>query len=140
MVYKAIIILILNSKAPNCTYMSPLVITDANTWNEIATFSFNLWNTSAFTLFCGESICVIGYGHEANSSGYLSRCNVKRLTNSGFKVGFKVLDDILHIYIKNDDVTRFISICCLGLCTENNITSFKLRNTTLKDADMDKIY
>ena len=130
----------LNSKAPNCTYMSPLVITDANTWNEIATFSFNLWNTSAFTLFCGESICVIGYGHEANSSGYLSRCNVKRLTNSGFKVGFKVLDDILHIYIKNDDVTRFISICCLGLCTENNITSFKLRNTTLKDADMDKIY
>ena len=52
----------------------------------------------------------------------------------------EVLDDILHIYIKNDDVTRFISICCLGLCTENNITSFKLRNTTLKDADMDKIY
>ena len=130
----------LNSKAPNCTYISPLVETNSNAWNEIATFSFNLWNTSTFTLICGESVCVIAYGHEASSSGYLARCNVIWLTSKGIKVGFKVLDDVLHIYIKNGEVARFISICCLGLCTENNITSFKLRNTTLEDADMDKIY
>ena len=117
-----------------------MVETNSNAWNEIATFSFNLWNTSTFTLICGESVCVIAYGHEASSSGYLARCNVIWLTSKGIKVGFKVLDDVLHIYIKNGEVARFISICCLGLCTENNITSFKLRNTTLEDADMDKIY
>lgn len=117
-----------------------MVETNSNAWNEIATFSFNVWNTSTFTLFCGGDICVINYGHEPNSNGYLSRCDAIWLTNKDIKVGFKVLNNILHIYIKNDRVTRFISICCLGLCTENNITSFKLRNTTLEDADMDKIY
>lgn len=117
-----------------------MVKTNKNVWNEIATFDFNAWNRSAFTLFCEKNICTIAYGHEANSNGYLTRCDVIWLTNKGIKVGFKVLDDVLHIYMKNGEVAQFISICCLGLCTENNITSFKLRNTTLEDADMDKIY
>lgn len=130
----------LNSKTPNCTYMSPQVMINSNAWCEIATFSSNIWNRSFFTLVCGGDICAINYGHEQDSNKYLSRCNAIWLTNKDIKVGFKVLDNILHIYIKNDRVTRFISICCLGLCTENDITSFKLRNTTLEDADMDKIY
>lgn len=130
----------LNSKTPNCTYMSPQVMINSNAWCEIATFSSNIWNRSFFTLVCGGDICAINYGHEQDSNEYLSRCNAIWLTNKDIKVGFKVLDNILHIYIKNDRVTRFISICCLGLCTENDITSFKLRNTTLEDADMDKIY
>lgn len=130
----------LNSKTPNCTYMSPQVMINSNAWCEIATFSSNIWNRSFFTLVCGGDICAINYGHERDSNEYLSRCNAIWLTNKDIKVGFKVLDNILHIYIKNDRVTRFISICCLGLCTENDITSFKLRNTTLEDADMDKIY
>ena len=138
--YEAIIILSLNSKTPNCTYISPLVETNSNAWNEIATFSFNIWNKSSFTLVCGGGVCIITYGHEPNSNGYLTRCVVTWITNKRFKIGFKVINDILHIYIKNDNVTQLISICCLGLCTENNITSFKLRNTTLEDADMDKIY
>lgn len=117
-----------------------MVKTNSNAWNEIATFSFNAWNRSSFALVCGEVICTIAYGHESNSNGYLSRCVATWITNKRFKIGFKVINDILHIYIKNDSVTQLISICCLGLCTENNITSFKLRNTTLEDADMDKIY
>lgn len=130
----------LNSKTPNCTYISPLVETNSNVWNEIATFSFNIWNKSSFTLVCGDNICIITYGHEPNSNGYLTRCGVTRIANKSFKIGFKVINDILHIYIKNDNVTKHMSICCLGLCTENNITSFELRNTTFEDADMDKIY
>lgn len=124
----------------NMIYISPLVNVKSSgaKWCEIATFYYTGWNVSSFVLFYGRAIYAIEYGHELNN-GYLSRCvvnNINTAVNSK-RVGFKVVDNKLHIYFKSSNV--FISATCIGLSTENVLTKFELKVTSLEDGDMDKI-
>lgn len=107
-------------------------------WCEIATFNWHYWNGSSFTLFCGNVIYLVYFGHEPNGNGYLTRCKAYNInTSMSNRVGFKVINNELHIYFKSDYI--FTSVTCIGYCTENALAKFELKATSLEDSDMDKI-
>ena len=55
-----------------------------------------------------------------------------------FKFGFKAINNVLHIYIKQ--VNNFSSIACFGFQTEKYpLVQFNYKATDLTDDDMDKI-
>ena len=123
----------------NTIYASPIINAGKyDKWCEIATFNWHSWNISSFTLFCGTIIYRISFGHEPNDNGYLTRCTAYTMnTLISKRVGFKVINNELHIYCKSQ--YAFTSVTCIGYCTENALAKFELKVTSLEDGDMDKI-
>ena len=85
-----------------------------------------------------DSIYSVRYGHDANSGTYLARCNATKVFGHDQIIGFKEINNVLHIYIKQ--INNYSSIACLGLSTENYpLIQFGYKATDLTDNDMDKI-
>ena len=59
--------------------------------------------------------------------------------NAGTKVGFKVSNNVLHIYIKVERSVQLLQIQILAYCSENEPYVFSPKISTLTDSDMDKI-
>ena len=86
-----------------------------------------------------DSIYLVEYGHDADSKTYLNRCNAFKVFGLDQIIGFKEIDNVLHIYIKQIN-NSYSSIACLGLQTENYpLIQFNYKASDLTDNDMDKI-
>lgn len=124
----------------NSIYLSPIITVSSNDWCEIATFECYTWNISTFMLFVEHSIYGVSFGYDLNGKTYLSRSDGINLITStrNSKIGFKVIDNVLHIYYKKKGAIN-ISVACIGATTENSQATFSLSGTELSDSDMDKI-
>ena len=124
----------------NSIYLSPIITVGSNDWCEIATFECHTWNISTFMLFVEHSIYGVSFGYDLNGKTYLSRSDGINLITSilNSKIGFKVIDNVLHIYYKKKGAIN-ISVACIGATTENSQATFSLSGTELSDSDMDKI-
>lgn len=129
----------LNNNLSEVSYVSNLIRNDINAWCEIATYSYNnQWNTSKFIIIGADSIYLVEYGYDLYNKTYLNRCNAAKVFGHDKIIGFKAINNVLHIYIKQDN--NFSSIACLGLHTENYpLIQFNYKVTDLTDNDMDKI-
>lgn len=116
-----------------------MITSRINNWCEIATFECYEWNVSTFMLFVEQSIYGISFGYDLNGNTYLSRSDgINLITNTrDSKIGFKVIDNVLHIYYKQKSIN--LAVVCVGITTENIQTTFSLSPTELLDSDMDKI-
>ena len=121
------------------SYVANLIKIDNNVWCEIATYSYNHWNTSSFIMIGADSIYLVEYGHDKNNETYLTRCNAAKVFGRDQIIGFKEINNVLHIYIKQIN-NSYSSIACLGLSTEiYPLIQFDYKATDLTDNDMDKI-
>jgi hypothetical protein len=128
----------LNSNLSNVSYVSNLINVN-NEWCEIATYSYGGWNASRFIMIGAESIYLVEYGHDVNGKTYLTRCNAVKVFGRDKIIGFKAINNVLHIYIKQTN-NAYSSIACLGLRTENYpLVQFNYKVTDLTADDMDKI-
>ena len=112
----------------------------SNTWVEIVTFSYTTWNISSLLVAFGEDIYSVKYGVDA-SRNYIDRCDAVNMNkqNAGMKVGFKVSNNVLHIYIKVERSVQLLQIQILAYYSENEPYVFSPKISTLTDSDMDKI-
>ncbi len=92
----------------------------SNTWVEIVTFSYTTWNISSLLVAFGEDIYSVKYGVDA-SRNYIDRCDAVNMNkqNAGMKVGFKVSNNVLHIYIKVERSVQLLQIQILAYYSEN---------------------
>lgn len=128
----------LNNNLSEVSYVSNL-IKISNDWCEIATYSYNGWNASKFIMIGADSIYLVEFGYDVNNKTYLTRCNAVKVFGRDKIIGFKVINNVLHIYIKAVK-NSYSSIACLGLRTENYpLVQFNYKVTDLTDNDMDKI-
>lgn len=128
----------LNNNIGKISYVSPMIAV-SNLWCEIATYSHgNNWNTSKFIIIGADSIYLVAYGYDLNNKTYLTRCNAVKVFGRDKIIGFKAINNVLHIYIKQ--VNTFSSIACFGFQTENYpLVQFNYKATDSTDSDMDKI-
>lgn len=124
----------------NTSYISPLIKTKKNAWCEFLTFETTSWCVVTFMLFATSGIYTVITGYDATENSYLPRSSARNLItgNKDQNIGFKVINSVLHIYIKS--IRDYISIMCTGLSTESTTPVFDFKKTDFVDSDMDKIF
>lgn len=110
-----------------------------NDWIEIATFYSTSWNVSSFSISFGAEIYTIGFG--STPTGYIERCNAYLVTSNkaNSHIGFKVIDNVLHIYAKPTQNAKILQANILCYQTEGEKCNFSLSSTNMQDSDMDLI-
>ena len=100
------------------------------------------WDTGKIVLFYESNIFVITYGYNLADNTYLERMNcdyVIPLEDKYFAT--KRIGDAIYFYIKKiTPYTTNSRVIIITLFYENYAPTYYIKNTSLKDSDMDKIF